>query len=249
MFVRATLSSLLLFFAWSAQSPLPVRSLDQGRFKTSAAQKAPPPSVKKVVPDVVVRGAKGVTLTLRGFYLRSLKTISVTLCNNNSLELSVTPIANSRAAVRLPDDATADVCILRVGQANDTVPVAIADESLSRWPRPSQEGNWYGNFVGESETSSMATLMGFEIENSAWVLGKNKSGVMRIKAVDKAQKYEDGTFSVTVHLPGVQEGDVQWGDEDESHFWIARVSPGGAGLIDFQPLAMMIREPSRPISR
>jgi hypothetical protein len=250
MFTSATLKWPFLRFACSTQSCLPVGSPGALLLMTGLAEEAAPASVTKVAPEVVVRGARGVTLTVRGFYLRSLKTTPVVLCNGRSLTLSVTPLTNNRATISLSDEATAEVCIVRVGDGSgDTLPVAIADESLSHWQRPTEQGTWYGHLVRENETSSMATLYGSEIEHSTWILGRNNSAVMKITAVDKAQKEEGDRFSVTVRLRGIQEKDVQSEAEDDSHFWIARASPDGTGLIDFQPLASMIQERSRPISR
>lgn len=184
--------------------------------------------------------------------------MTVLNCDRTHVDLPVRQEANA-ATVELSASALSKVCVLRIStDFHDDLPVGVADPQLARLKVPAYDPDaapgWggmfnyvYGSAKPELPNPDDATV-GISFTNPmpqpVFVLGKNDTALFRLKVLPQKNNDESDQSTLSLWLPGVRAGDVQWGPKDRENFWLGTLSTDGSQVTFRQSLSDMVQEPA-----
>lgn len=222
------------------------------------AEKPATPKLVGITPDVVVSGSNPVTLHLHGTALAGLSKVTVLNCDRTHLDLPVKWEAN-KATLELPASLLSKVCVLRVSAGpNDGLPVGVADPQLAKLKVPAYDPDtspgWGGMFnyvfgsaqpqLPNSDDATVGISFTNPMPQPVFILGKNGTSLFRLQVLAQKNNDESDKSTLSLWLPGVRPGDVQWGPKDVEDFWLGTLSIDGSQIVFRQALADMVQEPA-----
>lgn len=221
-------------------------------------EKPATPKLVGITPDVVVSGSNPVTLHLHGTALAGLSKVTVLDCDRTHLDLPVKWEAN-KATLELPASLLSKFCVLRVSTgSNDGLPVGVADPELAKLKAPAYDQDaspgWGGMFnyvfgsaqpqLPNSDDATVGISFTNPMPQPIFILGKNGTALFRLQVLPQKNNDESDKSTLSLWLPGVRPGDVQWGPKDKENFWLGTLSPDGSQVTFRQSLSDMVQEPA-----
>jgi hypothetical protein len=167
--------------------------------------------------------------------------------------------ASAQPSFVLSGSLLAKPCVLRVSsEVAGDFPLAIADAQLAKLKPPAYDPDawtcWGGMFnrvfgaVQITPANPDDAIVGINFTEPGcapvFVLGKNDTPIFRLKPLPQKNNDESDKSTITLSLPGVREGDVQWGPKDKENFWLGTLSDDGSQILVRRPLSDMALEPS-----